>query len=189
MTVIMTRRSALIGLATLIPVTVCAQTAPRKQAAPAENIAVLERSAVFEINPQSGALKETIQKGQVLLWRLKDGTVDHRFKITDISVALLRSETGGELKMTFTGKISSLGYLADEVKLNVIVRSKGGASLHSWSFGISVKCADKDQAINPLTHEVSKDFAANVFANATTIEVGELSESNAPGTKVQRCGA
>jgi hypothetical protein len=29
--------------------------------------------------------------------------------------------------------------------LNAIVRAKGGASLPSWSFDISVKCADKDQ--------------------------------------------
>src|SRR5688572_22254221 len=94
---VFSRRSAVFGFASLIPLPVCAQTAPRKQSAP-EDVAVLERSAVFDINPQSGALKETIQKGQVLLWRRKDGTGDHRFKITDISVALLRSETGGELK-------------------------------------------------------------------------------------------
>src|SRR5262245_12190523 len=189
LTAMMTRRSALLGLASLIPLPVCAQTAPRKQSTP-EDVAVLERSAIFDINPQSGALKETIQKGQILLWRRRDGTGDHRFKITDISVALLRSETGGELKMTFAGKVSALGYLpADEVKLNVIVRSKGGAALHSWSFGIPIKCADKDQAINPMTQEVPKDFAANVFANANTVEVAELSEPSAPGTKVQRCSA
>jgi hypothetical protein len=184
-----TRRSALIGLATLIPLPIGAQTAPGKQRVSPEDVAVLERSAVFDINPQSGALKETIQKGQLLVWRRKDGTGEHRFKISDISVALLRSETGGELKMTFGGKVSSLGYLVDEAKLNVIVRSKGGAALHSWSFGIPVKCADKDQVINPLTHEVPKDFAQNVFANASTVEVAELAEPNVPGTKVQRCSA
>jgi len=92
--------------------------------------------------------------------------------------------------MTFAGKVSALGYLpADEIKLNVIVRSKGGAALHSWSFGIPIKCVDKDQAINPMTQEVPKDFAANVFANANTVEVAELSEPSAPGTKVQRCSA
>src|SRR5205823_8217889 len=49
-------------------------------------------------------------------------------------------ESGGQVKMTFTGNISSLGYLTgEEAKLNAIVRAKGGASLHSWSFDISVK--------------------------------------------------
>ena len=73
--------SALIGLAILVPLPIGAQTAPGKQKASAEDVAVLERSAVFDINPQSGALKETIQKGQLLVWRRKDGTGEHRFKI------------------------------------------------------------------------------------------------------------
>jgi hypothetical protein len=64
--------------------------------------------------------------------------------------------------MTFTG--SSLGYLTSEdAKLNVNVRAKGGASLHSWSFEVPVKCADKDRPLTPLTHDVPSDVAANVF--------------------------
>ena len=66
--------------------------------------------------------------------------------------------------MTFTGNIYSLGYhTAEDAKLNIIVRAKGGASLHSWGFDISVKCADKDRPLTPLTHDVPNDVAANVF--------------------------
>jgi hypothetical protein len=57
--------------------------------------------------------------------------------------------------MTFAGNVSSLGYLAsEEAKLNAIICAKGGASLHSWSFDVSVKCADKDQTLTSLTHDV-----------------------------------
>jgi hypothetical protein len=46
-----------------------------------------------------------------------------------------RAAAGGQLKMTFAGNVSSLGYLtAEDAKLNVIVRAKGGASLHSGGF-------------------------------------------------------
>ena len=84
--------------------------------------------------------------------------------------------------MTFSCNISSLGYLtSDEAKLNVIVRAKGGASLHSWSFGISVKCGDDGRPLTPLTHEVPNDLAANVFTNVSTVEVAEASEPNSPG--------
>jgi hypothetical protein len=71
--------------------------------------------------------------------------------------------------------------------LNAIVRAKGGASLHSWSFGISIKCADKDQPLTPLTHDVPNDLAQNIFANVSTVEIAEPAEPNFPGVKVQRC--
>src|SRR5262249_54547398 len=104
-----------------------------------EQFATLEQPAVFEIAANTGSLKETVQKGQQLVWRPKGGPSDGGFRVTNISVAFLRSESGGQVKMTFSGNVSSLGYLtSEEAKLNVIVRAKGGASLHSWSFGISV---------------------------------------------------
>jgi hypothetical protein len=109
-------------------------------------------------------------------------------QVTNMSVAFLRSESGGQVKMTFTGNISSLGYLtAEEAKLNAIVRAKGGASLHSWSFGVSVKCADKDQPLTPLTHDVPNDLAQNIFTNVSTVGIGEPAEPNFPGMRVQRC--
>jgi hypothetical protein len=100
----------------------------------------LERPAVFEIAPNTGSLKESVQKGQQLVWHPTDKPDDRRFQITNMSVAFLREQTGGQVKMTFTGNISSLGYLtSEEAKLNVNVRARGGASLHSWSLEISVK--------------------------------------------------
>jgi len=142
----------------------------------------LEQSAVFDIAANTGSLKETVQKGQQLVWRPKGGPSDGGFRMTNISVAFLRSESGGQVKMTFSGNVSSLGYLtSEEAKLNVNVRAKGGASLHSWSFGISVKCADKDQPLTPLTHDVPTDVAANVFTNVSSVEVAEPAEPNFPG--------
>ena len=89
--------------------------------------------------------------------------------------------------MTFAGDVSSLGYRpVDEAKLNVIVRTKGGASIHSWSFGISLRCADNNP-LAPLTHEVPSDIAVNVFTNVGTVEIAEYREPNYPRVMVRRC--
>jgi len=118
----------------------------------------------------------------------KDKPNEPRFQITNISVAFLREQTGGQVKMTFTGNVSSLGYATSEdAKLNLNVRAKGGASLHSWSFEIPVKCADKNRPLTPLTHDVLSDVAANVFSNVSTVEIAEPAEANYPGVRVQRC--
>src|SRR5258708_13940011 len=147
-----------------------------------------DRPAAFEIAPNTGSLKESVQKGQQLVWHPKEKPNDPRFQITNMSVACLRQQSGGQVKMTFTGNLSSLGYLtSEEAKLNVIVRAKGGASLHSWSLDISVKCADKDRPLTPLTHDVPNDVAANVFTNVTAVEIAESSEPNYRGVSVQRC--
>jgi hypothetical protein len=151
-------------------------------------IRTLDRPAVFEINPNTGSLKESVQKGQQLVWHPKEKPNEPRFQVTNMSVAFLRSESGGQVKMTFTGNVSSLGYLAaEEAKLNAIIRAKGGASLHSWSFDISVKCADKDQPLTPLTHDVPNELAQNIFTNVSTVEIAEPAEPNFPGVRVQRC--
>ena len=147
------RRAALVGLMVSLPVPLHAEPAPKPKAG--EEFAVLDQPAQLDINSQSGNLKETVQKGQQLIWHLKDNPSERRFQITNIAIAFLRSETGGQVKMSFACKVSALGYQpADEVKLNVIVRSKGGAALHAWSFGIPIKCADKDQAITPVESEL-----------------------------------
>jgi hypothetical protein len=186
MTINVTRRAALIGLSTCVASPLLAQTPNRSK--DAADTLTLEQTAVFDINANTGSLKETVQKGQQLVWRPKGGPSDGGFRMINISVAFLRSESGGQVKMTFSGNVSSLGYLtSEEAKLNVNVRAKGGASLHSWSFGISVKCADKDQPLTPLTHDVPTDVAANVFTNVSTVEVAEPAEPNFPGVKVQRC--
>jgi hypothetical protein len=36
--------------------------------------------------------------------------------------------------------------------LNVIIRTPGGASLHSWSLGFSVRCGDNNHT--PITRDV-----------------------------------
>ena len=118
------------------------------------DFAVLERPVAFEISPSTGTLKETAQRGQELIWIRKDNPSDRRFQVTNISVGFLRSEAGGQVKMTFSGNTTSLGYSTfEEVKLNVIIRTPGGASLHSWSLGFSVKCGDNNQ---PLTQSPTK---------------------------------
>ncbi len=180
-----TRRAALIGFSAFVASPIRAETSKPN----AGEFAELERPAVFDIAASTGSLKETVQKGQELLWHGKEGQKERQFQISNISVAFLRSEAGGQLKMTFSCNVSSFGYLTPEpAKLNVIVRSKGGAALHSWSFGIAVKCGDNNQPITPLTHEVPSDVAANVFTNVGTVELAEYREPGFPGVKVQRCG-
>ena len=102
--------------------------------------------AILEIAPITGTLKESVQKGQQLVWFGKENPNDRRFQAANMSVAFLRNEATGAVKMTFAANVSSFGYRpVDEAKLNVIVRTKSGAAIHSWNFGISVRCADKDR--------------------------------------------
>jgi hypothetical protein len=179
----LTRRAAFIALATCAAVPAHAQTG--RQSA---EMVTLDRPAAFEIAPNTGSLKESVQKGQQLVWHPKEKPEDGRFQITNVAVAFLREQTGGQLKMTFAGNVSSLGYqTTEDAKLNVIVRAKGGASLHSWSVEISVRCGDKDRPLTPLTHDVPTDVAANVFTNVSTVEIAEPAEPNYRGVSVQRC--
>src|SRR5262245_15214445 len=126
----LTRRAAFIALATCVAVPAHAQTS-RQNA----EFMTLGRPAAFEIAPNTGSLKESVQKGQQLVWHPKDKPDEPRFQITNIAVAFLREQTGGQLKMTFAGNVSSLGYQTSEedAKLNVIVSFIGGVLLHSWS--------------------------------------------------------
>ena len=101
-----------------------------------------------------------MQRGQELIWVRKDTPSDRRFQVTNIS---------------------------EEPKLNVIVRTKGGASLHSWNLGFSVKCGDNNQPLTPVTHEVPRDLAANLFTNVGAVEIAEFNEPNSSGVKVQPC--
>ena len=133
----------LIGLSMMVALPARAQS-NRRAAVPFE-FAALERPVAFEISPSTGTLKETAQRGQELIWIRKDNPSDRRFQVTNISVGFLRSEAGGQVKMTFSGNTTSLGYsTSEEAKLNVIIRTPGGASIHSWSLGFSVKCGDSN---------------------------------------------
>src|SRR5262249_16369836 len=186
MTINVTRRAALIGLSTCIAVPVLAQ--PTSRSKDAADSVTLVQPAVFDVAANTGSLKETVQKGQQLVWRRKGGPSDGGFQVTNISIAFLRSESGGQVKMTFSGNVSSLAYLtSQQPKLNVTVRPKGGASLPAWPFGFSVKSPDKAQPLTPLTHDVPTDVSANVFTNVSAVEVAEPAEPNFPGVKVQQC--
>ena len=143
---------------------------------------------MFEITSRTGSLKETTQAGQELIWHQKGKPADRRFQLTNISIAFLRSETGGTIKLRSPCTLSSSGYRVEEAKLNVTVRSKGGGALYAWSFGVAVKCDDKTQPLTPLTQEVPNDVAANVFNNVNTVEVAEFTEPNFPGVRVHSCG-
>jgi hypothetical protein len=178
----------LIGLATFLALPARAQTsAPGGETPDAVESVSLELPAIFEITPVSGTLKETVQQGQQLVWRARTSPNDRRFQVTNISVAFLREGTAGQVKMTFAGDISSLGYRpVDEAKLNIIVRTKGGAAIHSWSFGISVRCSDNNRPA-PLTEQIPSDVAANVFTNVGSVEIAEYREPNYPIVKARRC--
>ena len=91
-------RIALIALAAFLGSPAHAQPAPG-QAPP--NAVSIEQSAVLDVTPVTGALKETVQKGQQLVWRARRSPNDRRFELTDMSVAFLRSEAPTEVKMTF----------------------------------------------------------------------------------------
>jgi hypothetical protein len=189
MIAILARRAALTALSAFVAFPIHAQTAPKSKSDPGAESVTLERPVVFEITPTSGSLKETVQKGQQLTWRRHSSPNDPRFQVTNIAVAFLRNESAGEVKMTFGGKISSVGgfHTTDEVKLNVIVRTKGGASIYSWSPGISAKCIDNNQPLVPLVHKLPNDIAANVFTNVGSVEISEYRDPNFPRIKVRRC--
>jgi hypothetical protein len=182
----LTRRATLIGLSACAAWPARAQTPPQSKSAPEVTEAVsLEQRAIFDVAPITGTLKETVQKGQQLVWVAK-GPNDRRFQITNVSVAFLRNE--GDVKMTFAGEVSSLGYRpVDEAKLNVIVRTKSGASIHAWNFGISVRCADNDRPLAPLSHQVPSDIANNLFTSVGSCEIADYREPNQPRTMVRRC--
>jgi hypothetical protein len=183
--VMVSRRAVLVALLALVASPLWAETRSRPDGA---DTAELERPAVFDLSPRTGSLKETVQKGQELIWRRKDGEKERQFQLDNVSVALLRSDTGSQVKITFSGNVSSLGYqTSDEANLTLAVRTGAGAALYSWRFGISVKCGDDKKPLAPLTHDMPTDIAANTFANANAVEIAEYTESNAPGVQAQRC--
>src|SRR6266849_851333 len=135
----LTPRTALVALAAFLASPAHAQPAPG-QAPP--NAVSIEQSAVFDVTPVTRALKETAQKGQQLVWRARRSPNDRRFELTEMSVAFLRSEAPTEVKITFAGHVSAFGWRPEsDPQLEVIVRTRGGASIYFWSFAVSVRCA------------------------------------------------
>ena len=148
----------------------------------------IEQSAVFDVTPVTGALKETAQKGQQLVWRALRSPNDRRFALADMSVAFLRSEAPTEVKITFAGHVSAFGWRPEsDPQLEVIVRTRGGASIYFWNFAVSVRCADSNRPLPPLSQVVPNDLAANLFNNVGTVEISEYREPNAPILTARQC--
>ena len=186
--------AGLIGLAVLASTLPAARaqesvrTVPAPKSDTGADSVTLAHPVVLEVRSSNGSLKETVQKGQQLTWRRYDRSHEPKFHVSDIAVAFLRSEPTGEVKITFSAKVSSSGYSTVEVvRLNLMVRTKGGASIYFWSPVITVKCGDKNQPVVPLTDQVPKDIAANVFANVGSVEISEHRGPDFPRVKVRRC--
>jgi|SRR6516225_8794658 len=97
---------------------------PDQTSQPTPNAVSVEQSAVFDVMPVTGTLKETVQKQQQLVWRARRSPNERRFELTDMSVALLRNEAPGEVKITFAGHVSALGWRPEgDPKLEVIIRA------------------------------------------------------------------
>ena len=176
----------LLGGAAAWPVVACAQPGQTRQ--PPPNAVSVEQSAVFDITPVTGTLKETVQKEQQLVWRARRSPNERRFEVTDMSVALLRNEAPGEVKITFAGHVSALGWRPEvEPKLEVIIRTRGGASIYSWTFGFSVRCADTNRPLPPLSQVVPNDIAGNLFNSVGTVEISEYREPNSPILTTRQC--
>jgi hypothetical protein len=182
------RLPALIAVSLFVALPARAQTTTPNQLTPDAADAVSFEPVIFEIAPITGTLKESVQKGQQLVWLGRQGANDRRFQATNISVAFLRNDANSDVKMTFAAQVSSFGYRpVDEAKLNVIVRTRTGASIHSWNFGLSIRCADKGRPVAPISHNVPSDIAANVFNNVGTVEIADYREPNYPRVIARRC--
>ena len=161
---------------------------PDQTSQPTPNAVSVEQSAVFDVMPVTGTLKETVQKRQQLVWRARRSPNERRFELTDMSVALLRNEASGEVKITFAGHVSALGWRPEgDPKLEVIIRTRGGASIYSWTFGFSVRCADTNRPLPPLSQVVPNDIAANLFNSVGTDENSEYREPNSPILTARQC--
>jgi hypothetical protein len=87
---------------------------PGQTSQPPPNAVSVEQSAVFDVTPITGTLKETVQKQQQLVWRARRSPSERRFELTDMSVALLRNQAPGEVKITFAGQTELVASLAPD---------------------------------------------------------------------------
>src|SRR5215469_2191440 len=153
--------SVLGGAAVAWPLATGAQQGQTSQ--PPPNAVSIEQSAVFDVTPVTGTLKETVQKRQQLVWRARRSPNERRFELTDMSVALLRNQPAGEVKITFAGHVSALGW-----------RPEGDPKVEvNWTVGFSVRCADTNRPLPPLSQRVPNDIAPNLFNSVGTVEISE----------------
>jgi hypothetical protein len=148
----------------------------------------IEQPAVFDITPVTGSLKETVQRRQQLVWRARRSPNERRFELTDMSVALLRNQPAGEVKITFAAHVSALGWRPEgDPKVEVILRTRGGASMYSWTVDFSVRCADTNRPLRPLSQDVPNDIAPNLFNSVGTVEIAEYRDPNSPILTTRQC--
>src|SRR5215469_3069742 len=107
MAIMLTRRAALIALSLLVASRGRAQTTTQSQMTPDPGKSVSRGPAILQIAPITGTLKESVQKGQQLVWFGKEDPKDRRFQAANMSVAFLRNEATGGVKMTFAANVSS----------------------------------------------------------------------------------
>jgi hypothetical protein len=100
-------------------------------------------------------------------------------------VALLRNQAPGEVKITFAGHASTLGWRPEDDPKEV--RTRGGASIYSWTFDFSVRCADTNRPLPPLSQVVPNDIAANLFNSVGAVEISEYREPNSPILMARQC--
>jgi hypothetical protein len=161
---------------------------PGQTSQPPPNAVSVEQSAVFDVTPITGTLKETVQKQQQLVWRARRSPNERRFELTDMSVVLLRNQAPGEIKITFAGHVSALGWRPEgDPKVEVIIRTRGGASIYSWTVSFSVRCADTNRPLPPLSQVVPNDIAPNLFNSVGTVEISEYREPNSPILTARQC--
>ena len=189
MTINLTRRTALIAFSACVAPVRAQPSLTNGPKPDALEFAELEKPAVFDIASISGNLKETIQKGQELVWVRKESPTGRAFQLSKMSVGLIRGQIGDQVTLTVSSDILSFGYrTVEEASLHVIVRTKGGAALHTLAVGVWVECTGKIQSLHPQALEMPRSVAANLFANAGSVEIADHIEPNFPGVKVQRCG-
>ena len=102
MTIKLTRRTALIAFSACVAPVRAQPSLTNKLKPDALEFAELEKPAVFDLASISGSLKETIQKGQELVWLKKERPTDRTFQLNKISVGLMRSQVGDQVTMTFS---------------------------------------------------------------------------------------
>jgi hypothetical protein len=100
--------ATLLGGAAAWPLAALAQPGTSQ---PPPNAVSVEQSAVFDVTPITGTLKEKVQKRQQLVWRARRSPNERRFELTDMSVALLRNEAPGEVKCPSENILNLLSHL------------------------------------------------------------------------------
>ena len=84
--------------------------------------------------------------------------------------------------------VSALGWRPEgDPKLEVIIRTRSGASIYSWTFGFSVRCADTNRPLPPFSQVVPEDIAANLFNSVGTVEISEYREPKSPILTARQC--